>query len=283
MKLIEGIINFFNIETQEPAPYGGLHLSFLFLVIFISILLVSKRDSSDAAFRIIIGVISVVMITFEGAKQVSTSMTVSEGAILFSYDWSSFPFQLCSTPLYVLPVLALLPDGRARDVAAAYTMTFGFIGGVAVYLVPQTIFTAFPAVNIQSLIHHGLQIVSGVYTAAYYRRRISGSFFLGGQVLFTVMITVANLLNTVVYDALVSHGFMEEGDGFNMFYISPRADQTPPIFEEFFKSIPPALFIVGYYLLLTAGAVVIMSAVRKAYESSRVHRGLEAIHICRKA
>ena len=57
---------------------------------------------------------------------------------------------------------------------------------------------------------------------------------------------------------MVKYGKITEGTGFNMFYISPRADQTVPVLNDFLKSVHPAIFILGYFVALSFIALVIM-------------------------
>ena len=268
MKLLEGLISVINIEMEEPTAYGGFHLFCIFLVVLASVILVRKNDSGERTFRRVIGVMFLVMLTLEIVKETLFCMSVTEGRVVYEYNWTDFPFQLCSTPLYVLPLLAFAPDGWLRDMAAAYTMTFAFIGGLATYIVPGTIFTTSVFRNIQTVIHHGVQIVSGVYTASHCRRRVSRRLYLLGVGLFSALYLVANFLNTVGYRLLVSLGAFEEGGSFNMFYVSPRADQSTPMLNDFFDLVSPIAFIVVYFIALCFGAVLIMYAVRKLTELS---------------
>ena len=269
MKLLEGLISVINIEMEEPAAYGGFHLFCALVVAFLGALLALRyKDSGDRTFRQVIGAMFFVMFAFELMKQTLFCMSVEEGRVVYEYNWTDFPFQLCSTPLYVLPLLAFAPDGWLRDMAAAYTMTFAFIGGLAPYIVPGTIFTTSVFRNIQTVIHHGVQIVSGVYTASHCRRRVSRRLYLLGVGLFSALYLVANLLNTVGYKLLVSLGAFEEGYSFNMFYVSPRADQSTPMLNDFFDLVSPIAFIVVYFIALCFGAALIMYAVRKLTELS---------------
>ena len=255
MLFFEWIVNLFKIEMKEPAAFGGLHLAcLLFVLILTSFLVVRYKDANDSTFRLVIGASFLVMLIFEAAKQVA--LTLLSG----SYPWDIFPFQLCSTPLYVLPLLALLPDCRPRDIFASYTMTYALIGGVAIYLVPSTVFGTGVALNVQTMVHHGLQIVTGVYTAAYYRKRINLAFFLGGVSLFALFYSIANFLNSLFYDVLVSRGAIGAGAHFNMFNLSPRDGFRVPILSGAFDALPPSVFIVGYLFVLTAGAARLIYA-----------------------
>lgn len=251
MKILGKLIELVNVEMEVPRFLGTFHVIFCVLVALSCALAIRMRDTSDRRFRISIAVMFSVMAILEIMKQFVFHMSVSDGRVTLNYSFGDFPFQLCSTPLYVLPLLSFLPDSRLRDFAASYTMTFGIIGGLAVYLVPKSVFINRVFINFQTMIHHGLQIVSGIFTAAYFRRRVNRSFFYGGVKLFFFFFIIANLLNTVGYEALVALGAIEVGDSFNMFYISPRPDQQIPMLSSLIKGIPPVIYIVGYFVVLT--------------------------------
>lgn len=258
MRLLERIVDISNIEAEEPIAFGGFHLFCALLAVAISaILCVKLRDRSDRVYRRIICAMFIVMFLFEVYKETILAMSTDTGKIVYEYDWNAFPFQLCSTPLYVLPLLAFLPDSPMRDAAAAYTMTFAFIGGVSVFLVPSSVFTPFVFMNVQTMVHHGIQVISGAFTAAHYRRRVDKRFYLLGAGMFSVFFLIANLLNTLGYDLLVRLGAFEEGFQFNMFYISPRPDQTMPVLDNLFDLVSPILFIMLYYLVLLLGAALV--------------------------
>lgn len=280
MKFIEKLIDWVGREGEVPEFFGTLHLAFILSVVALcAFLFIHLRDASDRAFRISIGVMAAVMIVGEVLKQILLGLSIENGAVIYTYNWSDFPFQLCSTPLYVLPFLSFLPDCRLRDFCASYVMTIGLIGGVAVYLAPKSVFTTRIFTNFHTMIHHGLQIVSGMYTAFYYRRRLNRRFFHDGIAVFGVTFTIANVLNTAGYDALVSMGKIAEGDPFNMFYISPRADQTVPMCSEMFKSLPPVVFIFGYFILLSFLAWYVIDLAKFIHRKSRrrMHLKMEGI------
>ena len=275
MEILEKIVTWINTEGEEPAAFGSLHVLFILSVIAFSLILFLRfRDTDDRTFRILIGVMFGVMLLGEILKQTLMNISVEEGKIIYAYNWTDFPFLLCSKPLYVLPYLSFLPDSRLRDFAASYMMTVGLIGGIAVYLTPKTVFGSRVFLNFQTMIHHGIQIIAGVYTAIYYRRRLNRRFYFDGMSVFAVMFVIANLLNTVGYDILLANGLIYEGEAFNMFYISPRADQSVPVLSDFLKSMPSIVYILGYFVFLAIGAFIIMYFVNYVYKESDRRREL---------
>lgn len=272
MRVLEKLIAFTKIQGQTPDAYGKLHLACIFAVILLSLLLaVCFRDVRDKRFRLLIGLMFIVMLVGELIKQTVYPLSIVDGAITVDYDFSTFPFQLCSTPLYVLPFLCLLPDGRARDIAAAYTMSYGLLGGLAVYISPGAVFVSNMFLSCHSMLHHGLQILTGVYTAAYYRRRIDRPFILGAIGVFTVVFGIANLLNTVVHDILIAKEILPYGDAFNMFYISPRPEQRPMMLADLYYRVHPAIYIAGYYVTITLAALILIYATYLLNKLARKH------------
>ncbi len=269
MRCLEKILSLVHTSGNVPSALSVFHISFILGVILLSFLLCRYfRNAGSLDFRLIILTMWIVMISLEIIKQIFTPMSIVDGQITYSYQWVMFPFQLCSTPLYVLPLLALLPDGCVRDAMAAYTMTIGLIGGVAVYLVPRTVLNVTICQNYQTMIHHGLQIVSGVYTAAYYRYKLKRSFYVKGISAFAIAVCIACLLNTVGYDMFVAMGIMADGSAFNMFYISPRVDQIVPVLNDVLKTFNPIVYILGYFIVLSALSAGVMLSVKWICELS---------------
>jgi hypothetical protein len=256
MSNIEKIASLLDRTQEVPASLGNLHLSFIIGVLLVSLALcVFFRDSSGRTFRLIIGILFFVMLFGEVIKQTLVPLDYVDGALVRNYKWNSFPFQLCSTPLYILPIVAFFPECKLRDAAAMYIMTVGFIGGVAVYATPFTVFNTYAFTNVQTMVHHGIQIVSGIYVAAYYRKRISAMMYLHGMAIFGVMLTIAIYLDTVFYDKLIALGKLNDGTKFNMFYISPRLGMQSPFFQDWFNSFRPPVYISLY-----AAGIIIASA-----------------------
>ena len=139
-------------------------------------------------------------------------------------------------------------------------MTVGLIGGLVVYAAPDSVLTAMAFTNVQSMIHHGLQILTGIVTAMHYRKRITSAFCLRGIALFSVMFAIANLLNTVGFNLLVLSGAMPADANFNMFYISPNPNLPFPMLDGLFSLFHPAVYITGYYVAIVIGIILICYA-----------------------
>lgn len=261
--MIEYIYKLTEIMVDEPIPWGSLHMDFwIWIVVICTVMGIIIGRASDKTFRFTIMIFWSAMLLGEIFKQIASGLEMVDGVIIYNYDWTDFPFQLCSTPLYVLPALAFLKDGRIRDYAASYIIGFGLIGGLAVYFVPDTVFCSQWIYNMHSMIHHGIQIITGAMTAVWYKNRINKRFFFKGCAVFAFMFTIAMLLNTVFYKYLIEIGQLAEGDKFNMFLISPYVDFDIPVFTDMFNSISPWAMISLYFFGVPLGVAVIMNAIQ---------------------
>ncbi len=178
------ILEFFDADMTTPTSYGWFHLLFLALAIALCVLLCIKyRDAEDKTVRKIIFIGWVIMAVLEIYKQLNYSINYSDTAITRDYQWYAFPYQFCSTPLYALPLVVFLHSGKVRDAVISFLGFFSlFAGGVFFY--PNDVFIPTIGMNIQTMAHHGMQIVMGVFIIAHERKRLNIKFFLLGNANF---------------------------------------------------------------------------------------------------
>ena len=263
LTLFERIVFALQKTAERPSGYGWFHLLFFFLVVDVTIILcVFFRKISEKKFKTIIFIFWIVMVLFEVYKQIVYSFSV-DGAV-WDYQWYSFPFQFCSTPLYVLPFLIFLKDGKVKDGAILFICTFSLFAGVAVYFYPGDVFaTDLLGVQIQTMVHHGSQVIIGVYTAVYYKDKINVKTFLYSLPVFSVMVLSALILNLIMHSVTT--------ETFNMFFISPYFDCALPILGSVRGVVPYVVFLLVYVFgfalcafimyLLTKGGIELVKKV----------------------
>ena len=262
MTPFDQFINMLRATMPRPALFGVWHLSFLLLTVLACVLLAWKcKDAPDKTVRRVLLAMWITLVVMEIYKQVIFSMRVSYGYAEWQYQWYSFPFQLCSAPLYTLPFLVWLKEGRLRNAIAAYMATFSLFGGLAVMIYPGDVFSDILGANIQTMLHHGAQIVIGVLMVVRYRRQLNKSFFLGGLITFTIFSALAMILNVAVQNALIAN---QIDMVFNMFYISPYHPCTLPVLSAIFPLVPYAVFLLIYLLGFAAVAGVIFGVEKAA-------------------
>ncbi len=243
---------------ETPGNYGWFHLLFMALIVGVTaLLIVCFKACNDKTFRRIALVAWVIMLSFEIYKQIVFTFKVVDGAIVSDYQWYAFPYQLCSTPLYVLPFVAFMKEGKARDYFTSYISTFALFGGIAVFFYPNDVFVETIGINIQTMVHHGLQVVTGVFFAVHERKKINLFYFLKGLTVFAVTSAIAIGLNEAVYYIFQAKGVDET---FNMFYISSHFPAHLPVLSTVYELAPYPVFLIAYLVGFAVVAWIVLYA-----------------------
>lgn len=282
MNVLKLVLDFLQTNCTPPAIYGGFHITMLFImVLFTVILCVAGKNCSDKAFRNIMLVCWIINLIGEIYAGLMFSYSGSDGAITFDYAWYMFPFQFCSSPAYVLPFLVLLKRGRAYDGFLAFTATYSLFAGLAVMIYPGDVLIYILGVSIQTMLHHGMQVVLGIFVLVHERKRLSYRWFTRGIPVFSALVLIAMVLNIGVYNIFQSLGM---SDTFNMFYISPYFSCTLPVLSIIYPLVPYPVFLAIYVIGFTLVAllvffifksvidrVVCRAEFRRTYKSKKVN------------
>ena len=92
---------------SQPAPFGAFHLTAAALMLAAAVLMIvfrKKLPKDDRTSRRILLALGAVYLALEIYKQIVCSYEPSTGA--WTYDWSKFPFQFCSLPIFLCPLAA---------------------------------------------------------------------------------------------------------------------------------------------------------------------------------
>ena len=245
MDFLIKLYNFLTTVWNTPKLFGVYHIICILSIIVLTSLICSRmKDCSDGTERRFCAAVWLIMLLFEIYKQLIHGLSVEDGKFVWDYAWYIFPFQFCSSPLYILPIIAFAKSEKLRDACAAYLITFSLFAGLAVFCYPGDVFTETVGVNLQTMVHHGSQILIGVFLAVKYKEKFERRFFFGGVAVFVVMTFVAMALNIAAHYAFIEYGIDET---FNMFYISPYFDCTLPLLSVVYQLLPYAAFICVYF------------------------------------
>lgn len=237
-----------NWHMTTPTNYSWFHIMFICIVIAVtSFLCVKFKDSDEKIVRRIVLICWITMVVLEIYKQIAFAIGSPDGGVTakWDYDWGSFPYQLCSTPLYVFPFIVWLKDGKLRDCMLSYIMTFSLFGGLAVYVFPNDVFIRSIIINFQTMIHHGIQVVIGIFLLVRYRKSLDIKRFVKAIPVFAVLVALAFTLNLTVRPILDANGIT---DSFNMFYVGPHHACTLPLLEMIYPNVPYIVFALMYVL-----------------------------------
>jgi len=237
-------LKFISAEMETPVSFGWYHFMCLGIVIAITVLFCIKlRDCSDKTFRFITLIGWIIIVLLEIMKQFIFTYSVENNKIVADFQWYAFPYQLCSSPLYILPFVAFMKDCKLREFFTSFISTFSLFGGLVVLIYPNDVFIETTAINIQTMIHHGLQVVFGIWYAVHFRARGGIKYFLKSIPVFIVMLAIAVLLNETLGAHIVS-----TGENFSMFYVSSHVENHLPILSMVYTAVPWFVFLLIYII-----------------------------------
>ena len=246
MEFLASIVSFLGTSCDVPPAWGAFHLIFLAILVPVAVFLcIALKKASDSGLRRAFLILWIILLVGEVYREFILGASVENGVIKYSFQWYLFPFQICSAPLYALPLIIFLPDGKVRDAVCAYMMTFSFFGGAAVMFLPGDVLCYVAGVNVQAMVHHGSQVIIGLVLAVRYTRKNNLKYFLGAICSFVAVLAVAMTLNITVHNALVAVG---KGDTFNLFFISPYHGCHLPLLSIVRDVAPYPVFLLTYIL-----------------------------------
>ena len=267
MSFLQKILEIMDADMQVPGLYGWFHLLSLGLTVALTaVLCLTHKNGNEDRVRRVVLITTLTVILLEIYKQINFSITYSDG-IKFDYMWYSFPFQFCSTPMYVGLLAGLTRKGKVHDAACAYLATYAMFAGICVMVYPASVFIDTIGINIQTMVCHGTMIVIGIYLLYCGYVKVQWKTLLRAAVVFAVLVAMAAIMNEVAYRV----GLLET-DYFNMFYISPYCDPHLPVYSLVQNVVPfpwcLAIYIAGFtvaaglILLIAKGVATLGSLIR---------------------
>ncbi len=248
-----------SVRVDAPKPYSQYHLTWIIAVAAIALVLALLFSRvSDKTARIIIASAWAVMLIMELLKQFVNCIHISGEEITWRYNFGVFPYHFCSTPLYVLPMAAFMKDGYRRNTAIVFLATFAVIGGLAVYIAPDSVLLGHRFVDFQSMLHHGIQIFIGLYIASKYRNILTNKNFNRATIAFLFMSYLAILLNVTFMKIFEIQGIISS---INLFFINPYIRYIPPVLDGLgIEKLPYLVFLFGYLTIFVAISYLLMKA-----------------------
>lgn len=240
MNPFESILFFLGGEMETPRGYETFHLICIAVVIAASIFFCLKLGKvKEKTERNILLYGWIIILVLEIYKQLLYSVSFAE-TVTWKYQWYSFPFQFCSSPLYLLPIAALSRRERIRDTVRMFLATFSLFAGLAVMIYTGDVFSTYFGINIQTMVHHGLMVVIGVWMGGRLLRenKMNLRNHFRSCVLFVILITIALLMNLAAP--------MVTDELFNMFFIGPNYPCTLVILEQIYQVVPYPVFFMIY-------------------------------------
>lgn len=255
MNLFEKILYFLQKEMPEPTPFGWYHLLCIgIMLLFIIILFIRRKKHNDKQLKIVLATYGIIVLVLEILKQLTWSFNYDPVTqlITWDYEWYAFPFQLCTTPIYISLICLFLKKGKLRDALLSYLAFFTILGSISTILLPESCFVEDILVNIHTMYLHLGSFVISVYLLFTKEVKLNKKNFISSTIVFLALTTIAEILNISIY-----HSGILNGETFNMFYISPYFISSLPVFDIIQENVPYIIYLLIYIVALTLGALII--------------------------
>ena len=253
MTFWQSVLAFLDSSMETPVSFGWFHLLWLALTFLVLIpLLRFPKRQDDAHIRRVVLVTAIAVTVLEIYKQINYSFSYEDG-IVFDYQWYAFPFQFCSTPMYIGLLAGLTKKGKIHESLCAYLATYSMFAGLAVMIYPNDVFIETIGINIQTMICHGSMITIAIYLFATGYVKLQHKTLLKAMPVFAVTVGMAAVMNEIAYQV----GLLET-ETFNMFYISPHCDPSLLIYSDVQRVVPFPWSLVIYILGFTAAAYLVL-------------------------
>ena len=231
---------------EQPTLYGWFHLMWLGIVIGSSVLLCYLyKKGIIKNVRAVLLTVSITVMVLELYKIFISGVRYDNGIIEYKFLWHTFPWQFCSTPMY-MGLIAGLTKGKVHDFCCSFLATFAVFAGVAIMVYPDAVFISTIGVNIQTMICHGSMIVVGVFL--YYTNTAKTKFttLFKGAAVFSICVTIAMIINEIGHATGIS-----DREYLNMFYISRYEEPHLPVYSIIqenvsFYPLCLAIYIIGF-------------------------------------
>ncbi len=253
MPFFQNLLRILDTQITKPQPYGWFHLLWFAVSILAGVLLcITHKKGDDKRVRFIVLITAIIVTVLEVYKQINYSFSYENG-IEFKYQWYIFPWQFCSTPMYVGLLAGLTKKGYVHRAASAYLATFAFFAGAAVMFYPVDVFTETLGICIQTMVCHGSMITIAIYLLGSGYVKANRQTLLQAMSVFAVTVGVAIILNEIAHAAGITKEHF-----FNMFYISPHCDPHLPVYSIVQELVPYPLDLIIYIAGFSAASGIIL-------------------------
>lgn len=140
LEFLRTLLSLLDTKMAVPTPYGPFHVFFIITSIFcgfsISRYCANKGETYIRRFLLVETLLITVL---EIYKQINFSFHVNGSQILFDYQWYAFPFQFCSTPMYIGLLTAVIRGKSLHEHLCSYLATYALFSGICVMVYPVTV------------------------------------------------------------------------------------------------------------------------------------------------
>ena len=254
MSLLQNLLRIFDAQMEKPQPYGWFHLLWfaISLIVAVALCVWHRKDGDERRVRNIVFGVAVTVIILEVYKMINYSFSYEDG-ITFDFQWYAFPWQFCSTPMYVGSLTGIFRKGKIHESLCAYLATYAIFAGAAVMFYPTTVFVGTIGINVQTMICHGSMITVGIYLLYTGYVKLEHRTIVKAMPVFATTLLIAVVLNEIAY-----YSGLLETDTFNMFFVSRHCEPSLPVYSIVQGIVPYPWCLLLYIFGFTAAAYLML-------------------------
>ena len=259
MSFLECLLRLTAWPMTPPVLYGPFHLLAAFggsTAAIWAAWLFSPKDHPNKniqnhqwKFDRIMLVSGIILLIGELYKQLMNFYVVNDHV----YDWWIFPFQLCSLPMYLCPLLIMIHNEKRHRILCTFLLDFNMMGAVATFIDPSGIFHPYWTLTLHGILWHLMLIFVGFVIIFSHEADLTTRGFLQTLPLFAFFCLAAEVLN----------GILHRFSAANLFYISPWEMSTQLLFGDIDRILGRPIGILLYILAMAADAWLIHNIARK--------------------
>lgn len=243
---MEEFLHFMQGEMTEPGVFSWFHFIALIPIITAAILVPwFLRNRSEKTCKRVLLFAWITLLILEVGKQIVKAFHYGPPSY-WEYSYRDFPFSICSMPYYFLPVLIFVSrekHPKIVDAATGYVALILLVAGIVVCLYPTMATSHFIYINIQTFIHHGSQVVLGIFVYAWNRRRVTIKTYYRSLIAFGITAVIAILINIAFQPHFI-----------NMFFINPLIITNLPIGNIVQEKAGYPVYLLGFLSVISLAA-----------------------------
>ena len=266
---MEEFLHFLQGEMPKPGVISWFHLIAIIPIIALAVFVPYKfKDCSEKTYKKILLFTWIGLLVLEAFKQLIKPFHYGNPSY-WEYDYRDFPFALCSMILYFVPIIVFVnkeKHPKVVDTAIGYMCLVSFMAGLIVIFYSEMATTTLIYINIQTFIHHGAQVVLGVFIYVWNRKSVTIKTYYRSMIAFLITVTIAISLNLIFYP-----------NPCDMFFINPRRITRLPVGNIVQEKAGYPVFLICYLhavALLSFIAYIVETSIYKLVLKKKATKGI---------
>lgn len=270
--MLAAIDHFFESVTWRMTPlpaYGAVHILYTVIGFAVCAFAAWKlRNVKDRTARWILFSIGLLLAASEVFKQLFYYFGIKDNA----YSWGTFPFQLCSVPMYLCLIAPWLKSGRLQRGMYSFMVLYNLLGGAIAFAEPSGLLSSYWFLTIHSLAWHMLLVFIGLFLCFSRRGGTELSDYRDATWTFLALCGIAFGLNCFVQQVI--------GADMNMFFVGP-GNSPIVVFSQFSEWFGWYVSTPIYIFALCLGAFLVFLLIyglqnrrlqNGGFHGSRIHQ-----------